>query len=229
MPGRKGKTPKRLKEFFSLRLCYTLNNFMSKKKIVIAVGVLIVILVFGAFIFFKTQKKQEIVSPFSEEKSVSLPTTPPGELKTYQDEAGFSFSYSDLLTVKEIPNQDENTYSALELASNIRPREEMTISVLDTNFSNAEEWLVKNKKPGWVINETVISGMNGKLIHAPEKIISVAIGKGIIFLIESPADKEGFWEKQQKIVRENFTVQWPEEQRTSGSSQTIELEEEVIE
>jgi len=203
---------------------------MSKAGIKFLVLVfLVIVLIIGVVIYDRRQKGTQIVSPFGEQLSGTFLTPQEEKLKTYKDEAGFSFNYSEVLKVQEIPNQDEKTYSALEIFSTSRPEEKMTISVLDTNFSNTEEWLVKNKKPDWVVNETVISGMNGKLIHTSEKIISVAISKGIIFLLESPSDSEGFWERQQKIVRESFTVQWPEEQKTSGGSQTIELEEEVIE
>jgi len=205
---------------------------MSKKLVVtilLVVGILSIIFIL-ALLFFsrRNQRKEEIINPSISETS---PTSFPAEkvkLKTYKDEAGFSFNYSSTLLVKEMVNQDENTYSWLEISDLDRPGEKISIKVTDTNLTSLEDWLKKNRQDDWVVNETVVGGMNGKLIHGSQKITSVAIAKGIIFLIESPADSAGFWEEQQKIIRESFKVQWPEE-KSSDSGGEIILEEEVIE
>lgn len=202
---------------------------MSKKRILlIIIGILFLILGIVSFILGR-KKTEEIISPFAPLTSNLTPVRQEEKLKIYNDEAGFSFNYSESFSVAEVKNQDENTYSALEIYSSKKPEQKMTINVLDTQFSNTEEWLVKNKKAGWQVSETVLSGMNGKLIHTSEQVMTVAISKGIIFLLESPSDSEGFWESQHKIIGESFSVQWPAETKTGGADQTIIFEEEIIE
>lgn len=199
---------------------------MSKKKIIILV-ILFLIIGTGSFFYFKAQQKSDLISPTTMESKITASTSP--VIKTYKDEAGFSFNYSGDLQIEEVKNQDENTYSALEIFLASNPQEKIRIQVVDTDFSNAEEWLLKNKKTGWVVEQAKISGMEGKIIRLPDKMISLAIKDGILFKIESPIDSRGFWEREHKTILESFLVQWPEERYQTGGSQNIELEEEIIE
>jgi len=206
---------------------------LSKKNlIVLGIILLVLVLVGGVFWFIQNQETQEISSPLGPKglESSSGQSAGTETAEKYQDEAGFSFDYSESLSVKEVANQDETTYSALEIFSTYYPEEKMTILVKDTNFKNTEEWLLKNKQLGWVTNEAVVSQMNGKFITTPDKMMTVAIKDGIVFTIETPVAHKEYWEKQHRIVADSFMVVWPEAAKpAAGSSQTVVFEEEVIE
>lgn len=190
---------------------------MSKKAfpiVLIILGVLSVALA----IFFVTRKpedKGEVLSPGGESLPETTVISDKEELKTYNDGAGFSFQCYESLKVKEKENQDEKTYSSLELTSDSRPGETLTIKVEDTSFSTIDEWLARNRKSDWQINETVLSGMNGKFIGSPEKTITAAISQGILFLIESPAGTQSYWKESQKVIGESFKVSWPTPKKVS--------------
>jgi len=156
-------------------------------------------------------------------------TQPQEKVKFYQDEAGFTFSYLSSLVVTEEANQDEFTYSSLEIFSSLRPGEKMTIKVVDSEYLNVEDWLKKNREPDSLISETVLAGVNGKTVRTPRKTITVVIRDAIIVLLESPKDDQNFWPRHHQVIADSFKVNWPSNQSAGGSSGVEIEEEEVIE
>ena len=192
---------------------------MSKKFFLIALIVLGLVLI-GLLGFFLIKKSSEpnFSSPVGQDNlSSEISPSVEEKLKIYNDEAGFSFQYSDRLSVEEEANQDNQTYSFLRLTDVSRPGEILLIKVVDTQFATVEKWLADNKKPDWQVNETVMAEMNGKYIVTAEKLLSVAVNRGILFLIESPVDQAGYWQKAQKTIRESFKVNWPAPESVSSS------------
>lgn len=204
---------------------------MSKKMLSIILVVSGILVVGLAIILAanRFKKEEKIVSPTTGEIPGTQMPVDKGKFKTYNDEAGFSFNYSEDLTVKEVENQDETTYSWLEISGLAKPKEFISIKLTDTTLSSVDDWLKKNKQTDWVANEAVLSGMNGKIINSPTKIISVAIQKRILFLIESPADADGFWEKQHEIIGESFKVAWPTPKPATAPAGDSSGIEEIIE
>ena len=201
---------------------------MSKRVLsVVLIGLGILLVVLAVVFVIKRNKKEQTVAPSTGEKSAGQLPIDKGKLKTYNDEAGFSFIYSEDLTVKEVENQDETTYSWLEISSLAKPKEFIFIKLTDTTLSSVDDWLNKNKQTDGVVNEAVLSGMNGKLIRSPTKIISVAIQKGILFLIESPFDTASYWENRHKIIRESFKVAWPTPKQTTAPAEDSGIEEVI--
>jgi len=192
---------------------------MSKKFLSIALAVLGLILIgLAVFSFIKKPSETNFSSPVGQDNfSPEISPSVEEKLKIYNDEAGFSFQYSDKLSVTEEANQDNQTYSFLRLNDVSRSGEILFIKVEDTQFATTDKWLAGNKKPDWQINETVMAEMNGKYIVTAEKLLSVAVSRGILFLIESPADSAGYWQKAQKTIRESFKVNWPAPESVSSS------------
>lgn len=216
---------------------------MSKRKItggLLILGVAVVGLVGGTVL---VKKRTELASEAARRKEAGLertdrvPTGPQEEskipsqekVKFYQDEAGFSFNYLSSLVVTEATNQDENTYSSLEIFSSFRPGEKMTVKVLDSEFLKIEEWLKKNRGTDSLVNEAVLSGINGKTLRTPTQTTTVVINDGIIVLVESPKDNQNFWSRYHQVIVDSFKVNWPGSQSAATSSETEVLEEEVIE
>lgn len=156
-------------------------------------------------------------------------TQPQEKVKYYQDEAGFTFSYLSSLVVTEATDQDENTYSSLEVFSSLRPGEKMTIKVLDSDYLSLDDWLKKNRGSDSLVGEAVLAGVNGKIVRAPTKTTTVVIKDGIIVLLESPKDSQNFWLRHHQVIADSFKVNWPENQSSSSSSGVETETEEVIE
>lgn len=199
---------------------------MSKKLLVFCLVLLTLLLAGGVVCYLVSQKnvvEPEVISPFSEEIKAS--PSPAEKFKTYTDEAGFIFNYSDSLIISEEENQDKNTYSSLKIVSRVRPGEEMSFKVSDTVFSSIDEWLKNNRKSDWEIHETVLGEINGKLIKKEGKLSLAAIKENIIFLLELPSDTEGYWEKQLGIIKESFKLNLENQKSSSTSGGGGDIEE----
>jgi len=203
---------------------------MSKRNlsIVLAVGGILLIGLVLWLVVKRNKNEGVIVQPATGEISRSLSGVKE-ELKTYTDEAGFSFSYPASLKVTEVPDQDQNTYSWLEMAAPEKPNEKITIKVTDTTDS-LTSWLAKNSQNNWPSSEAVLGDINGKLIKGEKKTFLAAISRGILFLIEAPAEQSGWWEGRLQTVIGSFKIQWPAAAKSSGSSTSTSGDvEEVIE
>ncbi len=208
---------------------------MSKKQILIAAGLVIVLgLAGGGFYFWTSQKnlqKGETASPLSQ---LNLPL---GEkLLTYRDEAGFSFQYPSSLGVVETEANNTNYYSSLELSNKDRPGEKMTIKIMDTTLLTPEKWLEKNKPAGNLATAKEISlgkmaGKEFSVGNPPGKIV-VVIDNALVYLIDYPPGD--FWSKTTEKITGSFALT---ENNASGKSTTssgsgggiTEEEEEIIE
>jgi hypothetical protein len=214
---------------------------MSKTKItggLLILGIAVVGLVGGTVLVKKrAELTPEAARRKEAERAFGVPTKTQEEskipaqekVKLYQDEAGFSFNYLSSLVVTEATNQDENTYSSLEIFSSFRPGEKMTIKVLDSDYSTVEEWLKKNRGTDSQVNEAVMSGINGKTLRTSTQTTTVVINNGIIVLVESPKDNQNFWSRHHQVIVDSLKVNWPGSQGGTASSETEVVEEEVIE
>lgn len=201
---------------------------LSKKFLIILVIILALVLGGGIFLYLRNKPAEELPSSkFVNPEVVREEQLEPEikeKLKEYVDEAGFSFNYPETLSVKEIANQDSQTYSALEIFSAKNPDEKLTIKVIDTANKDINDWVAKNRQADWQINEAVLGQMNGKLVKSGTKIILAAIKEGIIFIIEAPNDSGGYWLKQINTIAQNFSLSLPTP-KSSGQSTQSDIEE----
>jgi len=201
---------------------------LSKKVLVILVIIMALVLGGGVFLYFRSKPAvelpgSELINPDFTKEEQSQPETKE-KLKEYVDEAGFSFSYPETLSIKEVANQDSQTYSALEVFLAKNPTEKLTIKVTDTANKDINEWVTKNRQTDWQVNEAVLAQMNGKLVKSGSKIILAAIKQEILFIIEAPNDSSGYWLKQINTIAQNFSLNLPTP-KSSGQSTQSDIEE----
>lgn len=201
---------------------------MSKTKILLGIG-LILLIVLGAitaWFFYKSSGQEEITplaeSPFGpNEEGI-------GEKDTYKDAAGFSFSYPKNLTVTDKTPDDPDYYSLLSLEN---AKDKIEIHMLDTKYKTTQEWIENdNSAPKGAILSGAVSfgGVSAQQFTAPERILTLGIDQGVLFLVNGP--KDGYWERAQDLILTSFSFAKPAQAASGSSSEnTIYEEEEVVE
>ena len=184
-----------------------------KKATLISIAVLFLVLSGIGGYFVVSLRKQK--TPASQ--TTTLPeATVKGDL-VYKDESGFSFSYSKGIKVTDITPESDEYYSRLKLA---KGNEFLTISVKDAKTSGYED--------SSLVGAVSLAGMPAKQYAKGEKLATVAVDSGVVYLIEGLKDG-GYWEDVQNTVALSFTL--AEKTSSSGSAvdNAIYEEEEVIE
>lgn len=211
---------------------------MKNKKIILFVIIITLIILLPIISFFVFKKsKTESVNPLAESSALSK-IAEEEKLLSYQDTAGFKFNYPQSVTVKDVSNNDPNTYSLLELGS-AKNDGKMLIKVVDSNLDSVDQWL-KSKEATGAGNsrEVIISQMPGKQIQFenPSRLVSLAISDGIMYFFQSSLDSAGFWNKVHSQIISSFsqngTTEKTVEENKSGADfgeETVSENEEVIE
>lgn len=207
---------------------------MSKKWVLILVSLLLIAVTSGIGIVLALKKSKQD-SGVQKSKSLINPdteTTSNQELEDllYEDESGFSFTYSGDLEVSK-QDFDENTvYSDLFLT---KSNEKIHLLVKDTSYSKIEDWLSKDPlapKNTQVSGAITLSGVPAKQYSTASKLYTIAIDQGVLYFIESPKG-DSFWEQAQDKIVDSFKFESESSTTTtgSGSSDTVYEEEEVVE
>lgn len=211
---------------------------MSKKKIVLICGLVVIVIGGIAFVTFNLTRSEEILSPAV---SFQLTPTPVEEkLAFWKDQAEFSFQYPESLTL-DPHDEDKDYYAHVELKSATYSGN-LIIWVKDTFASDITDWERKEK-----INNAIDSTLDGekakKVLFTGEskKIITSSIYGGYLYQIElNPLDFE-YWNKvyNQVIATFKFTMTEPvgskipvngfEEEASESVSEGESFEEEFIE
>lgn len=208
---------------------------MSKKVLIIGGIVIVIIIGVLAFVFIKPKNKvasdisegsEQAASDFSEEDAT------PDVL--YEDSSGFSIKHPKSITVEDITPEEKDTpfYTLLDLK---RGSEGITVAFKDTEYKTVDEMLEKD--PNAPKNTSLVgaSSMAGIAVsqysysfEGKEKLLSIAIDKGILYLIEGPKDN-GFWEKTHNLVISTLAFAGSTPQAASAGENVIYEAEEVIE
>lgn len=201
---------------------------MSKKIIIIILGVLILITI-GAAIFASRQQKEGFVSSVLE---VGKPKESSGKSLTYEDESGFSFQYPSTLGVIEKDVNDPTVYSSLELSSKDHPGEKLVVRITDTSLATIDKWLKENPQTGNLANsaEIVLGDMSGKNLKYtnPSRNLILAVDNGILYRLEAPEDGS-FWTQALKMVSETFQLTGGTKTSNGGGASVIDEGEEIVE
>jgi len=157
----------------------------------------------------------------------------------YEDWAGFSFEYTEGLTIQEIELNDDSVYSSLEI---IGPdNQKIILKITDASFKDLASWQEEFEKDNLVssIKEIYWADIPGLqlLYGAPKKLLTVAYNDNIFYYLESSADDD-FWEKThnnilnsfqftlfEEIIDEVSTSPSPEPEETPD---IVLMEEEII-
>lgn len=210
---------------------------MEKNRLFIA-GILVVLVLAGGIIVFKIKKSRApLVGPVVQE-------TESPKLTTWEDPAGFSFSYPEEVEIDSHEEDTEN-YAHLELTSPGRFGN-VQVWVKETDYSEIEDWVDEEVglpagKAGEEeqIFDTELGGEPAKKIaySDPEKLVTAAIDVDALVLIEMTPDEEGYWQDVYNQILDSFAfiplegeeAAAPETTSGGGDEGVVWETEEVIE
>ncbi|MDO8503398.1 MAG: hypothetical protein Q7S60_01780 [bacterium] len=203
---------------------------MSKRTL-IATGIIAVIIVGGLVwaLLTKNQGPRSLLGP----TGTTTKTKGAAEKEeTYTDTSGFSFKHPESIVVADKTPNGDAYYTLLSLTSEAKKDGSLTITIMDTNFKTLDDWLAKDSTaPSGATLAGAISlgGISAKQYTKSGKLWTIAIDKGILYLIEGPKDGD-YWDKVQDLAASSFTTAKPEASKSAPSdSGAIYEEEEVIE
>lgn len=179
-------------------------NLSEMKKKLPTLLIIITILLVLAIIFFLIRKpSKKPLTPLSEK---SLPGIEEQfTLKTWEDPAGFSFNYPEILKI-DIHEEDEISYAHLELTREGKPGR-MLVIVNDSNYSTLDQWLKEDKevKDASAL-DTQVAEMKAKKVALKEgKEITAFIDLDqVIYKIIKEPKGENFWNQVYKTILDSF-------------------------
>jgi len=201
---------------------------MSKKWWI--TGILVLFVLIGAAIafYFTTQVKKG-TSPTSSKASNIVDFFKKDEealVSTYKDESGFSFTATSDVRVEDVTPNDPSYYTKLSLKKDDK---ELVILAKDTSYIKAEDWLAKEGQGLSLVGAVSLAGISAKQYSNDTKLVTVAIDKGILYLVEGPNDNASWEDLQTKVVSTFRFDSSPSGQGTSVPADNVTYEEEVVE
>ena len=197
---------------------------MSKKTIVILLVILSVLIIGSLCGYFLFLKKDKAGDTEGTNLTDTIKEAIAGDL-TYEDSSGFSFKYPKAVAVEDTTPDDEIYYTQLTLT---KGDEKLTISAKDTKETSIENF-IKNTpeyKLAQVAGATTLGGLTAKQYTIADKLFTVSIDKGVLYLIEGP--KSEYWEEVQNLIISSFTFAGSAKTGTEVQDNAI-YEEEVVE
>lgn len=209
---------------------------MSKNKIVVLASVIILALsvAIAAYIWFRPgreTKKPGAGSEITKGDIFLKEEATPDVL--YEDSSGFSIKHAASITIEDLTPEESEFYTLLDLK---RGDSGMSIAFKDTEYKSVEDMLEKDSdapKNTSLIGAASLDGIPmtqySYNFESKEILLSAAIDKGVLYLIEGPKD-EGFWEETQNLIVSTFAFAQKEAPSASSGGQAVIYEaEEVIE
>lgn len=198
---------------------------MNRKTLLLlclALGAIVV----AVMIFFNPQKSY-LSSPIAKQQQpANLPIQPSETLKEYQDPSGFTFSYPDNLSLVKNEVADDVTYADINLTAKGLIGN-LALKISDTNFASLDEWIKVNKSASSETPKEVKLGTLKALeMKTKDRLLLGALDQGVLFTIEIPLEKEGFWMKVLNIILADFSFA-PPTQGSTTEEVTFEGEEIV--
>lgn len=170
------------------------NRIMSKKKIVLICGLVVIVIGGIAFVTFNLTRSEEILSPAV---SFQLTPTPVEEkLAFWKDQAEFSFQYPESLTL-DPHGEDQENYTHVELKSATHAGN-LIVWVKDTTLVDVANNAIDSTLGGEAAKKVLLSD-NGS-----QKIITSSIYGGYLYEIEvNPTDFD-YWNRVYNQVLDSF-------------------------
>jgi len=201
------------------------------KKLLILVSAIAILLIIGGIVFTFKSRRASVISPVGELK-------PEVTLATWEDQAGFAFSYPEEIEI-DPHKEDMENYAHLELTSPDHSGN-ILIWVKDTSYTDIEKWPEEEATRGGQVFETELDGEPAKKIAYtdPEKLVTAAIDVDALVLLEMIPDEEGYWQEVYDQILATFAFVPLEGEEAvapgpwegaGGAGGIIEEPEEVIE
>lgn len=202
------------------------------KKAWLIVGLVAVLAVIGLFVYFSQKQKGSAVNPRG---SPTIKSEAIGQLKNWEDPAGFSFAYPSEIAIDPHPEDEEN-YAHLELTS-AGHQGRILIWVKETDWADIDLWAQKTSG-GVQIFDTELGGKPAKKIaySNPQKMVVATIDVDALVLIEMEPDSQRYWQSVLDQILASFKFiplegepAYAETPEGQGSAPIIVEPEEVIE
>lgn len=178
----------------------------DKLKLPIIILILVLVLIGVPVVLVIKNKKTETVTPLGlgQKQETTLE-----KIVTYNDSSGFKFDYPENLMVKDVSGTASDVYSSLEISS-ANQTGKMTIKIIDSPYDSLESYLSsKEASSAGVSRDVIVASMPAKQIQLtnPKRLETVAISDGVMYVIESPLDDQGYWNKIHNQIVSSLTME----------------------
>lgn len=201
---------------------------MSKKKIKIIVLIFLGVVIGGGGLYFWKFRSTNKVATTESQEVVGEEGDGIGQTVPYSDTSGFSFLYPENVEVSDETPDDPAYYTLLKLS---KGDESLTISVMDVDQKTVASFLASSDKykKAELYGAVSLGSMKAEQYSLEDKLITLTIDQGVLYLVEGPKDG-GFWEETQTVVDESFAFgDTAKQSSSSGSSGVVYEGEEVVE
>lgn len=173
-----------------------------KEKLPILLIIVAILMAFTLAFFLLRKPSQK--PPLSEK---SLPMEEEFPLKTWEDPAGFSFNYPEILEI-DIHEEDEVNYAHLELTQEGKMGRVLIIAN-DSDYDTLEDWLAEDKEVKG------LSSLDTEIADLPAKKVALKEGKEIaafidldqvIYTIIKEPQGEDFWRQAYRAILDSFVL-----------------------
>ncbi len=174
---------------------------MKKKTWLILISIL-VILIIGFVIWFLTKPSSSgsAISPLGNQSETNENQT----LKTWEDPAGFKFSYPEGIAINNHP-EDKDNYAHLELTNSAFPGR-ILIWMKDKVEKDLETWLA-NQEGDFQTFDSELAGQSAKKLAfaSPKKMVTAIFDQEVIILLEVYPEDE-WWTKTYDQILTSFEL-----------------------
>jgi len=205
---------------------------MNRKLFIIILAVLLLLSVLGGGAYLYLKSSQNPVSPVV----ISTVSPTPEPVSEWKDQAQFTFSYPESLTVDPHP-ENMTDYAQVELKSASHSGS-LTIWVKDTKAETIDDWITQNKVEGSL--DSTLGGADAKrfIDSSDKEVMSVAgLQFGYLYRVDAKLTDRDFWNRVSDTVLESFKFTENTDTAASSSSGSDETysedagagDEEIIE
>lgn len=170
----------------------------------ILAGTFLVVGALGLGVYLAANKNR--FSPQTNQQTAQTTLTPtPPTLATWDDPAGFTFTYPDGLSVNK-HDEDTNNYAHIELTHKDHPGS-VIVWAKDTTSADVQAWATTEKQfAGSTMIDTTLGGKAAKKISfSPNKRIVGTIYDDLLFTVDATLDDQAYWEKVVDVIANSFT------------------------
>lgn len=172
--------------------------------------------------------KKTVIQPSKSIEIASAPT-PLVKLLTWDDPAGFTFTYPEGLTVNKHDEDDQN-YAHVELTNKDHPGS-LVVWAKDTLAADVVAWVRTEREfAGATTLDTTLGNQPAKkIVFPPNKLIIGTIYDELLFTIDATLTDKTYWTQIADDIATNFTFK-PAQTAAGGavSGDSAVDEEEVL-
>lgn len=208
------------------------------KKAVLIIIIVIVVLagLFGGYYLFTQSQKTSSPLPADNQK-MDEKKLPSKSLKDYEDEAGFTISYPDDLTLVKNEVDDASVYTDLSFTAK-EVKGSINILIKDTKVKTVDAYIKETLTESTDIKDASLGALSAREARDGDTITLVAFDQGVLFSIQVLSESEvTYWADAYEQIVKSFafvqvaqTTSGSSSQSSSGGSSDVIFEgEEVVE